>query len=106
MKLTMEIEWHNLLENPDDLPKDGMDIIVAICKNDRIKLNLSNFLDYGYSKESKLFYYYNEYDDHEYYSDDERFVGKVVAWAELPTFHGMETALNKWLLGKEAAKND
>ncbi len=98
-------EWHNLINNPVDLPNENDLCVVAFLKDGSVSIDSHGL--YGYS-DAKISFYT---DDDEYgrlYCDEEysNHYGRIVAWAIPPAFEKMETVLNKWLLGKEDTKND
>lgn len=105
MKLTMEIEWHNLLENPDDLPKSDELCLVAFLKNGKLCFE---FDPWCYIEEEKCFYHDDYTCGHIRYYSDELLdaCGQIVAWACWPSHSDTIIALSKEILGKEAAKND
>lgn len=103
--LTTVTEWHNLINNPVDLPNENDSCMIALLKDDSVSIDSHGL--YGYSDTKMSFYT----DDDEYgrlYCDEKflKHYGQIVAWAISPAFEKMETELNKWLLSKEDVKND
>ena len=103
MELTTTIKWHNLLENPDDLPTDD-DLLYLAFFDDRYNRIYLDDDDWKYDKEEDLFVLV-KYDDFNQYYDKKRLVqdyGKLAAWAKRPNYDYMQAVLNKEILGKEA----
>lgn len=95
--LTAITEWHNLINNPVDLPNENDSCMLAFLKDGSVNIDCGGL--YHYSDTKCLFYI----DDDEYgrlYCDEEfsQNCGRIVAWAIPPAFEKMEPALNKWLL--------
>lgn len=102
MKLTTTIEWHNLLDDPEDLPSEHETLYVAFLKDNKIWIEGIGE-EYCYNRKLGLFYYTDE-SLHNIYNDDEELqnYGQIVAWAEKsPIFDAMENALTKEILGKD-----
>lgn len=100
------IEWHNLLENPDDLPEDD-DLLYLAFFDDRYNRIYLDDENWKYDKEGDLFVQV-KFDDFNQYYDKERLVqdyGQLIAWAKHPDLDVIEAKLNEKILGKEATKN-
>ena len=109
MKLTTEIEWHNLLENPDDLPEDGEECMLAVF--DKLEKNVG-FYYYDsciFRQKYNDFYIGDRWDEVPRFSTSEppwNMRWKVIAWSKHPCFDGVRAALLKKCLEKEGTKND
>ena len=68
------IQWHDLLKNPNDLPKESCSVLVTYNYDDRTYTD--NYIN---NKEKNIIGWESEYED-PYCSP------RVIAWAEKPQF--------------------
>ena len=86
------IDWHNIIENPDDLPSTDTTRFTYVQKKDENDYTKYEVIDTwaAFEKDGKITTRIGEYNCATKKFDLQDYFGTVIAWAELPVYNKVE----------------